>query len=441
MGQNFLPCDREQQLLMPPSLRDWLPADHLAWFVLDAVGELDLAEFFADYRADGHGRAAHDPRMMVALVLYAYAVGERSARLIERRLHEDVAYRVIAANQVPDHATIARFRVRHEQALAGLFSSVLALCARAGLVRAGVVALDGTKLQANASGQANMTYEQIAKAIIEDAARVDAEEDERFGDRRGDELPAELADPVTRKQRLRAAKLELEAEWEAERQAAEAHNARCQEHAQARAEGRPKPGRRDRGPDHRRGRGRGRRHRPGAARADDRPDRRGTRGSGDRPADRDAARRRRLLERETDQGAPRPGDRRVRHPGRPQTTPAAKTAARPGAARPARDRRRPGALPQTRTDDRARLRPDQDQPPRRPLPTKRPARLPVRMAADHRDPQPAQALAPRPHPGAGDLNPGHPGHPGPAAPKPPGPPPPPRHPPRPLSDSLYTGAK
>src|SRR5215211_4123308 len=234
MGQNFLPCDREQQLLMPPSLRDWLPADHLAWFVLDAVGELDLAEFFADYRADGHGRAAHDPRMMVALVLYAYAVGERSARLIERRLHEDVAYRVIAANQVPDHATIARFRVRHEQALAGLFSSVLALCARAGLVRAGVVALDGTKLQANASGQANMTYEQIAKAIIEDAARVDAEEDE---------LPAELADPVTRKQRLRAAKLELEAEWEAERQAAEAHNARCQEHAQARAEGRPKPGR------------------------------------------------------------------------------------------------------------------------------------------------------------------------------------------------------
>src|SRR5215211_1448996 len=210
MGQNFLPCDREQQLLMPPSLRDWLPADHLAWFVLDAVGELDLAEFFADYRADGHGRAAHDPRMMVALVLYAYAVGERSARLIERRLHEDVAYRVIAANQVPDHATIARFRVRHEQALAGLFSSVLALCARAGLVRAGVVALDGTKLQANASGQANMTYEQIAKAILEDAARVDAEEDERFGDRRGDELPPELSTSQGRRGWLREAKRRLD---------------------------------------------------------------------------------------------------------------------------------------------------------------------------------------------------------------------------------------
>jgi transposase len=243
MGQNFLPCDREQQLLMPPSLREWLPEGHLAWFVLDAVEELDLAAFYAGYRLDGHGRAALDPQMMVALVLYAYAVGERSARGVERRCREDVAFRVIAANQTPDHATVARFRVRHEQALGGLFGSVLALCARAGLVRAGTVALDGTKIAANASGQASMDYEQIAREIVEESARVDREEDERFGAARGDELPPELADPATRKARLRQAKRELEAEWEAEREAAEAHNQRCQEHAEARAAGRAKSGR------------------------------------------------------------------------------------------------------------------------------------------------------------------------------------------------------
>jgi transposase len=105
MAQNFLSCDREQELLLPPSLRDWLPADHLAWFVLDAVEAMDLAEFCAAYRADGHGRAAHDPSMMVGLLLYAYAVGERSSRGVERRCLEDIAFRVITANQAPDHAT------------------------------------------------------------------------------------------------------------------------------------------------------------------------------------------------------------------------------------------------------------------------------------------------------------------------------------------------
>src|SRR5215210_3886141 len=130
MGQNFIACDREQELLLPPSLRDWLPADHLAWFVLDAVDALDLAPFFAAYRADGWGRAAHDPAMMVALTVYAYAVGERSSRAIEKRCREDVAFRVIAANLAPDHATIARFRVRHQDALADLFDQVLSLCAK-----------------------------------------------------------------------------------------------------------------------------------------------------------------------------------------------------------------------------------------------------------------------------------------------------------------------
>ena len=124
MAQNFLTCDRDQPMLLPPDLRDWLSDDHLAWFVIDAVKELDLEPFYASYRSDGHGRAAHDPQMMVTLFAYAYAVGERSSRGIERRCREDIAFRVICANQAPDHATIARFRVRHEEALADLFGGV-----------------------------------------------------------------------------------------------------------------------------------------------------------------------------------------------------------------------------------------------------------------------------------------------------------------------------
>src|SRR3954454_7796026 len=161
MAQNFIACDREQELLLPPSLREWLPPDHLAWFVLDAVDAMDLKAFFAGYRDDGWGRAAHDPAMMVALLVYAYAIGERSSRRIERRCHDDVAFRVIAVNQAPDHATIARFRVRHEAAIAGLFGEVLALCARSGLVRVGVVAVDGTKIAAAATHHATRSYEQV----------------------------------------------------------------------------------------------------------------------------------------------------------------------------------------------------------------------------------------------------------------------------------------
>jgi transposase len=130
---------------MPPDLREWLDEDHLARFVIEAIEELDLEDVYASYRADGHGRAAHDPKMMLALLTYAYTVGERSSRGIERRCREDVAFRVICANQVPDHATIARFRVRHGKALSDIFSQVLGLCAKAGLVNVGVIALDGSK--------------------------------------------------------------------------------------------------------------------------------------------------------------------------------------------------------------------------------------------------------------------------------------------------------
>ncbi len=114
MAQNFLGCDREQVFLLPPSVDDWLPADHFARFVIAAIEELDLGAFYADYRADGHGRPAHDPAMMVALLVYAYARGQRSSRVIERACSDDIAFRVIAANRRPDHTTIARFRQRHE---------------------------------------------------------------------------------------------------------------------------------------------------------------------------------------------------------------------------------------------------------------------------------------------------------------------------------------
>jgi transposase len=263
MGQNFIGCDREQELLLPPSLREWLPEDHLAWFVIDAVAELDLAAFYAAYRVDGHGRAAHDPAMMVALLLYVYAIGERSSRRVERRCLEDVATRVICANQTPDHTTIARFRQRHEAALAGLFGEVLALCAEAGLVEVGIVAVDGTKIHANASQHATRDYERIAAEILEQADAVDAAEDERFGERRGDELPAELATAQGRRGWLREAKRRLDEQRAAEagpiprsrperlqeskRRLEEEHAVECQANADYeayRARGRMKDGRR-----------------------------------------------------------------------------------------------------------------------------------------------------------------------------------------------------
>jgi transposase len=193
MGPSFIACDREQSFLMPPDVREWLPQDHFAWFVIEAVAAMDLDAFYAVYRGDGRARPAYEPAMMVALLLYAYARGVRSSRAIERSCIEDVAYRVIAAHKKPDHATIARFVERHQDALAEVFGAVLALCAKAGLVAVKVVAVDGSKVSANASREANVDYERLAREILEDARAIDAAEDERFGDRRGDELPPELA--------------------------------------------------------------------------------------------------------------------------------------------------------------------------------------------------------------------------------------------------------
>jgi len=215
MAQNFLTCDRDQDLLLPPSLKDWLPDDHLAWFVLDAVDELDLSDFYASYREDGWGAAAHDPKMMVALFIYAYAIGVRSTRTIERHCQEDVAFRVICAGQTPDHATIARFRVRHERAIAELFGGVLELCASSGLVKVGVVSVDGTKIAASATHHSNRSYQQIAEEILKEAAEIDAAEDELYGEARGDELPEGFRTSTERRQRFREAKKRLEEERKA----------------------------------------------------------------------------------------------------------------------------------------------------------------------------------------------------------------------------------
>ncbi|MDP8909176.1 MAG: transposase, partial [Chloroflexota bacterium] len=181
MGQRFVACDREQSFLMPPDVRDWLAEDHLAWFVIDAVAEMNLDAFYVAYRQDGRARPAYDPVMMVALLLYAYARGTRSSRQIERGCEEDVALRVLAAQQRPDDATIPRFVERHQDAIADLFGEVLSLCAKQGLASVGVIAVDGTKLPANASRNANVDYEQLAREILEEAQAVDAAEDELYG--------------------------------------------------------------------------------------------------------------------------------------------------------------------------------------------------------------------------------------------------------------------
>jgi transposase len=215
MPQNFLPADREQVFLLPPDPREWLPSEHFAWFVIDNVAVMDLDPFYGAYRADGHGRAAYEPSVLVALLLYCWSRGVRTSRRIERACVEDVACRVIAAHQQPDHATIARFVERHERALAGLFSEVLLLCADAGLASIDVLAVDGTKVAANASRDRTLDYEQIAREIVEQQIATDKAETAKFGERRGDELPDEIAVPGEGRQRwLRAARQRLERERE-----------------------------------------------------------------------------------------------------------------------------------------------------------------------------------------------------------------------------------
>jgi transposase len=216
MPQNFLFPQRDQPLLMPVDMREWLPEDDLAFVVLDAVATLDLGEFRCQYRADGHGRAAFDPEMMVALLLYGYCQGERSSRVIEQRCVRDVAYRVIAGGLHPDHATIARFRARHEMALGGLFSHVLRLLAAEGMVSLGTLSLDGTKLAGNAAQKASRTLPQIEKVLAE-AAAADVADDAKHGSSPQPATPRTLARRAGRRERLARARDRLAAEDKARR--------------------------------------------------------------------------------------------------------------------------------------------------------------------------------------------------------------------------------
>jgi transposase len=218
VAKGFRPVDRGQQFVLPPDMREWLPADHLVWFVLDTVAGLNLTAFRGRRRLGGAGRAAYDPAMLVGVLIYAYAVGQRSSRQIERLCQTDVAFRIACAQDVPDHSTIARFRAEHETGLSGLFEQVLMLCARAGMGRVGTIAIDGTKIAANAALSANRSesrLRQIAADILADAAAVDAAEDGLYGDRRGDELPPQLANPTGRAARIKAMLDDIAAEREA----------------------------------------------------------------------------------------------------------------------------------------------------------------------------------------------------------------------------------
>lgn len=249
MAYNLIECNREQMLLMPVSLKDWLPEGHLAWFVLDAVEMMDLSGFYLKYRSDGWGHSAYDPRMMVPLLLYAYCLGERSSRRIERACEVDVAFRVITGNLKPDYTTVCRFRSENDAELGILFTEVLRLCAEAGLVKAGVVALDGTKMKANASLAANRTLEHIEEEVrkmLVEAREKDEEEDRLFGkDSRGDEVPEELKDRRSRLARLKECRERL-ARGKEEKVEAQAERLEKRE-AEEEAEGKKKRGRKPKG--------------------------------------------------------------------------------------------------------------------------------------------------------------------------------------------------
>ena len=226
MSKTYRPYDPDQQLLLPAALQEWLPDDHLAYFISDVVDQLDLSSITARYEGERRGGPPYHPRMMVKVLIYGYCVGVASSRRIAQRLHEDIAFRVLAANNTPDFRTISDFRKDHLGALSGLFLQVLAFCQRAGLVKLGHVALDGTKVRANASRHKAMSYrrmkekeEQLAAEVAEllrRAQEVDDEEDRRYGkDKRGDELPEELAFREGRLEKIREAMAALEAEAQA----------------------------------------------------------------------------------------------------------------------------------------------------------------------------------------------------------------------------------
>src|SRR3989475_3608756 len=223
MTKCFLDDEIDQSLMMPPSLHDWLPEDHLARFVADLVPSLDLSEFYASYEEkDGRGQAAYHPVMMVRLLIYGYCIGVVSSRQIEKRTYEEVAFRYLSADAHPDHKTINEFRKRHLKALAGLFLQALELCQAAGLVKMGHVALDGTKKQANASKHKAMSYGRMGEAeeklkaqiqeLLDRAEAGEAAEAEKERPGANDKLPKELARRERRLKKIQEAKASLGAE-------------------------------------------------------------------------------------------------------------------------------------------------------------------------------------------------------------------------------------
>ena len=222
MGKSYRPYYPDEELLLPPSLREWLPENHLAYFVSDVVDNLDLSAMDAVYGTEMRGQPPYNPLMMTKVLVYGYCIGVFSSRRIERRLVEDIAFRVLAAENRPNFRTISDFRKIHLQALAGLFEEVLKIALEAGAVKVGRVALDGTKMKANASKHKAMSHDRMvekekqlkaeAQQLLEQAEAADAEEDARHGkDQRGDELPAELARRETRLKKIREAKRALAA--------------------------------------------------------------------------------------------------------------------------------------------------------------------------------------------------------------------------------------
>ena len=247
MGRFKSGLDVDQGLLLPPSLREWLPEDHLAWFIMDAVDALDIDELIDSYRVCGKGELPYHPRMMLRVLIYAYATGVFSSRKIAVQLRENVAFRVLAGNQMPGHRSIRRFRRRHIHQFGRLFAQVVKMAAESGFVKIGTLAIDGSKLKANASKHKAMSYarmkaeearlEREIAAILKLAQDQDAEEDIEFGpDFRGDELPEELRRRETRLQRIREAKARLE-----KRKAEEAQAVAAAKKAQAEREGREPP--------------------------------------------------------------------------------------------------------------------------------------------------------------------------------------------------------
>ena len=263
MGKSFLPDQVNQTLLFPPSLHDWLPEGHLARFLVDVVSALDLSAIYASYDdKDGRGGSAYSPEMMLRVLLYGYATGVYSSRKIEVRTYEDVAFRYLSGDQHPDHDTFAEFRKRHLKALAGLFTQALLLCEKAGLVKLGHVAIDGTKIKANASkhkaqsyarmGETEARLKQEIEALLKQAEDVDAAEDAHHGKgKRGDELPEELARRESRLKKIAAAKAELEQEAreKAEQERAEAEAKLAKRREEQQRTGKKKRGREPQVPD------------------------------------------------------------------------------------------------------------------------------------------------------------------------------------------------